>query len=194
MLLKISDVGSYPIAKIADFGNSRIMSTTDPTLQLESLSRLPGTLIYLPPEAHSGHYNDKLDIFSFGHMSLFVCTQTFRYLLPVKYLANRADGTEQWLARSEVERRKEYFAELHDIYTQYRPLMLECLEDGAHKRPSAKEVVRELERIRSTLISMDDVVDSPVEANDNNVHSAAPAGSEHAVWLQDSGEAKIDIN
>lgn len=76
VLLKVSKAGSCPFAKIADFGNSRIM-TTDPTIQLESSSGLPGTLVYLPPEAHTGNYNDKLDIFSFGHIALFVCTQFF---------------------------------------------------------------------------------------------------------------------
>jgi len=60
VLLRVSNAGSCPIAKITDFGNSRIM-TTDPTIQLESLSRLPGTLLYLPPEAHTGNYNDKID-------------------------------------------------------------------------------------------------------------------------------------
>ena len=72
VLLRVSNAGSCPIAKIADFGNSRIM-TTDPTIQLESSSGLPGTLVYLPPEAHTCNYNAKIDIFSFGHIALFVC-------------------------------------------------------------------------------------------------------------------------
>ena len=166
VLLKVSDAGSHSIAKIADFGNSRIM-TTDP-IQLESLSSVPGTIVYLPPEAHTHNYNAKIDIFSFGHIALFVCTQTFpRTLLPEKYLANCADGTKEWLARSEVERRREYFDKVHDRRYPV-PLMRKCLDDDADKRPSASEVVPELETICSTLIPMDDVVDSPVEANDSN--------------------------
>ena len=163
VLLKVSDAGSHPIAKIADFGNSRIM-TTDPILHLESLSGVPGTIVYLPPEAHTCDY--KIDIFSFGHIALFVCTQTFpRTLLPTKFTTTRADGTKKRLARSEVERRREYFDKVHD--RRYLPLMLKCLDDDADERPSASEVVRRLQSI-----PMDSVVDSPVGSNGDATSSA----------------------
>jgi len=191
VLLQVSEAGSCLLAKIADFGNSRIM-TTDPTIQLESLSRSPGTHLYLPPEAHTCNYNAKIDIFSFGHVALFVCTQFFTTkLLPIKDTITLADGTKERLIRSEVERRKDYFDKLYD--RQYLPLMKRCLDDDAEERPSASEVVSELEVIRATIL-MDDVVDSPVETNDSNGRAASLAESEHPIWLQGSGEPKIDIN
>lgn len=63
-------------AKISDMGNSRIV--TQHTGQLvQTLSRYPGSLAYMPPEAlsTSAKYGTSLDIFSFGHLALFTLTQ-----------------------------------------------------------------------------------------------------------------------
>ena len=45
--------------------------------RLGSLSQLPGTLVYMPPEALEDRprYGPSLDVFSFGHCALFTCTQ-----------------------------------------------------------------------------------------------------------------------
>ncbi len=63
-------------AKITDLGNSRMM-TLNPTQLAQTLSKNPGTTVYMPPEAFSTthRYGPPLDIFSFGHLSLFVFTQ-----------------------------------------------------------------------------------------------------------------------
>ena len=68
------------VAKITDFGNSRIVNL-QPGQLARTLSRLPGTLVYMPPEAFSvsSHYGPSLDVFSFGHLALFTLTQV-RYL------------------------------------------------------------------------------------------------------------------
>ena len=60
-------------AKITDFGNSRIVRL-EPT---RTLTRFPGTLVYMAPEAVSerGQYGPSLDVFSFGVLTLFVLTQ-----------------------------------------------------------------------------------------------------------------------
>ena len=64
------------IAKITDFGNSRIVSL-QPGQLARTLSSAPGTLVYMPPEALSdvSRYGPSLDIFSFGHLALFTLTQ-----------------------------------------------------------------------------------------------------------------------
>ena len=64
------------IAKITDFGNSRIINL-QPGQLARTLSRLPGTMLYMPPEAleASSRYGPSLDVFSFGHLSLFVGLQ-----------------------------------------------------------------------------------------------------------------------
>ena len=60
--------------KITDFGNSRFVQVERLS---RTLTRFPGTLVYMPPEALSdfGQYGPSLDIFSFGVLMLFVLTQ-----------------------------------------------------------------------------------------------------------------------
>ena len=64
------------VAKITDLGNSRIVNL-QPGQLARTLSQLPGTLVYMPPEALSAlsHYGPSLDVFSFGHLALFTLTQ-----------------------------------------------------------------------------------------------------------------------
>ena len=72
---------SYLVAKITDLGNSRIVNL-QPGQLARTLSRLPGTLVYMPPEALSAaaRYGPSLDVFSFGHLALFTLTQVQYYL------------------------------------------------------------------------------------------------------------------
>lgn len=60
------------IAKISDFGNSRFLPKD---FNPAKLSKMPGTMVYMPPEAITQYYGTKLDIFSFGHLALFTLTQ-----------------------------------------------------------------------------------------------------------------------
>ena len=64
------------VAKITDFGNARIVNL-QPGQLARTLSRLPGTLAYMPPEAMSAsaRYGPSLDVFSFGHLALFALNQ-----------------------------------------------------------------------------------------------------------------------
>ena len=76
-------LNSAMVAKISDLGNSRII---DQLL----MSCIPGTPSYMPPEAlyslpgceaDRSHYGTEMDIFSFGHLSLFTITQVGKILL-----------------------------------------------------------------------------------------------------------------
>ena len=64
------------VAKITDFGNSRIINL-QPGQFAHTLSRLSGTLVYMPPEAlsASSRCGPSLDVFYFGHLALFTITQ-----------------------------------------------------------------------------------------------------------------------
>ena len=64
------------VCKITDFGNSRIVNL-QPDVLAQTLTQVPGTISYMPPEAfgRSPRYDPSLDIFSFGHLSLFTLIQ-----------------------------------------------------------------------------------------------------------------------
>jgi len=63
------------VAKIGDLGNARIINL-EPD-KLRKLTRVPGTMSYMPPESFEDppQYGPQLDIFSFGHLALFTFTQ-----------------------------------------------------------------------------------------------------------------------
>ena len=67
---------NFLVGKITDLGNSRIVDV-QPGQLAQTLSRNPGTLVYMPPEAltTASRYGPSLDIFSFGHLGLFVGLQ-----------------------------------------------------------------------------------------------------------------------
>ena len=122
------------IAKIADLGNALMI---DPAKLSNTLSRAPGTLPYMPPEAilSQPQYNCMLDMFSFGHLGLFAVTQTYpESLLPSTYTD---PSTEMLHARSEVERREEYISTLIVKLTKdhvVTKIILQCLHNTPERR------------------------------------------------------------
>ena len=74
-------------AKIADLGNSRMVSLSSGHLA-QTLSRNPGTAVYMAPEAlnDSHRYGPSLDVFSFGHLSLYTLTQVIYTINVILFL------------------------------------------------------------------------------------------------------------
>lgn len=133
-------------AKIADLGNAYI---APPHHLVKIMTRVPGTVPYMPPEAFHPHfpYSEKLDVFSFGHLALYIMIQEEPYdnLLPSVY--PDPDNPEKVIGRSEIERRETSFDKLqmkfargHDIYS----LILQCLSNNPSSRPSANQVIKVL--------------------------------------------------
>lgn len=130
------------MAKISDLGSARIIQAHGISC---TLSRTPGTLVYMPPEANhpTPHYDTALDMFSFGHLALFIVLQEFPgSLLPYTY----PDPTnrERLAARTEVERRKDYIDQFIARVGSKSPiisLLKCCLSDVPQMRPSAAQVL-----------------------------------------------------
>ena len=132
-------------AKISDFGNSRIMDL-DPETTPETLTSLPGTLEYMPPEALGGSvaYDPSLDVFSFG---LFTVTQTPVQLLPATYPDRSTDKVH---GRSEVKRREGAVEAAEQLLSEYHTLvamMKKCLHNNPAQRPRTGELVTRLQEM-----------------------------------------------
>ena len=138
-------------AKIADFGNARIMNL-DPEATPQTFTCLPGTMDYMPPEAQddSAKYDPSLDVFSFGHLSLFTIIQSpVHPLLPPTYY----DAQGEFRPRSEVIRRREYLdiakkflGEEHSLVV----LIMQCLHNSPPQRPRTAELEARLQDSPST--------------------------------------------
>ena len=133
-------------AKIADLGNARMV---EPHRLNKTMSTAPGTLVYMPPEAIGVRpkYDAKLDMFSFGHLSLYTAIQEFPDdLLPSTYPdPSDADNLK---ARSEVQRREPYMTKLYKEFGKEHPLVKlirQCLHNAPQSRPSAEKAMEVLE-------------------------------------------------
>ena len=133
-------------AKVADFGNSRIMDL-DPEASPETFTSLPGTLEYMPPEAHGGSakYDPSLDVFSFGHLALLTITQTpVRPLLPSTY----PDSTGELRARSEVKRREEFVEKAEQLLSESLVAVIkQCLHNNPALRPCTGELLTKIQEM-----------------------------------------------
>lgn len=144
--------------KISDFGNSCVTGVElGSELFSQYLSKCPGTLCYMAPEALSSQkYRTEIDIFSFGHLSLFVGIQQSPYdLLPPNY-PEADDDDESVRGRTEVQRRQKYFTLLYSKIEEKHPLVIlikTCLRNIPKRRPGAHELVSKLDAMRTELPS-----------------------------------------
>ncbi len=124
-------------AKIADLGNALM---TDSKQLMNTLSKMPGTALYMPPEASGAKpvYDSSLDIFSFGHLSLYVAIEVFPdEILPATYTDIITEKVE---GNSEVKRREVYLRKLYnqkDLAREDHPfckMVTGCLHNLPNKR------------------------------------------------------------
>ena len=143
-------LNSAMVAKIADLGNSRIIDVRPG--QDVKLTKTPGNMYYMPPEAlhHNPRYNTGIDVFSFGVLSLFTLTQQFPNVKPATFTTS----TGTVIGLSEVERRADSLKQLYGDLGRDLPLVRlveQCLQNLPLKRPPITEVLRRLELVGEEL-------------------------------------------
>ena len=126
------------VAKIGDFGNSRIVDLK----AFEPLTTRPGTIDYMPPEAmEGGHYDEKLDIFSYSHLAIHVIIQTNPRPVNATYFEH---GT--LVPRTEVQRRQKYLDHMKSYLdggntNPFYLIVLKGLENDRRVRPSCEQII-----------------------------------------------------
>ena len=120
--------------------------------EIQSPTSESGTLAHMPPEAMEGstHYNSSLDVFSFGHLSLFTVIQSpVHPLLPPSY----ADPpTGELKVRSEVERREKFIRKAKELLSEDHSLLdliTKCLSNLTTERPCAAQLVKQLQKMKT---------------------------------------------
>ena len=153
-------------AKITDFGNSRFLDL-DPCTIPTTLTLIAGTPGYMPPEAQGEtpqavkkEFYPSLDVFSFGHLSLFTVTQTRVTVLPAAemdpetgrqcryyllwnlFFFSELIGSMKGL--TELERREQLVKKAEQQLSgnpDLLQLIKQCLHNLPAKRPSTSNVV-----------------------------------------------------
>ena len=124
-------------AKIADLGVAKLLDLQ--TQVAFSQTKAPGALHYMPPEAleEVPAYNWKLDIFSFGHLTLYVAAQ---HLPSVHELNDKAMYAALQQSTVQIQRRRRTIEQIggerHTLY----PLITQCLQDKVECRPTTTEL------------------------------------------------------
>ena len=184
---------SEMVAKIADLGMARIM----PHKKAATMTKGPGTLVYMPPEAMAhleqphhdqvAKYDASIDIFSFGVVAIFTLTQTF----PCNLLAANYRSGCRLIARTELERRQGYMGMIYNQLSNKHPLlqMIEGCLDFPEKRPRIHEVQCVLGEARA------DIKDEQKEMKKlellKALHKAHMKNQVRDLWVMAPGTCKI---
>ena len=121
-------------AKIADLGVAKLLDR-----QTQIAIAQTGTQDYMPPEAFQAvpAYDCKLDIFSFGHLTLYVAAQELPSVHELDdrtiYVALRQSTVQIWRRRRAIEC---IGGERHTLY----PLIIHCLQDKLERRPTTAKL------------------------------------------------------
>lgn len=131
-------------AKITDLGQARVLESRKSSLQSPLMTICPGNISYMPPEAcvENPVYNSKLDIFSFGHMIVYIVIQ--KWPMPLQEF-----DEVTMIKRTEVQRREQYIGEMGQGYNSLRTLAVSCLLNNPRLRPTTEELVKEMEMLCS---------------------------------------------
>ena len=141
-------IGEGSRAKITDFGMSKLIEANHLSTQL---TQCPGTGVYMPPEAlrNPPAYSAKLDVFSFGVLTLQIITCRFpdptlgkRLVEDARYPTGKIE-----VPIPEIDRRKSHI-ELVEKAHALLPLLQKCLNDNDMKRPYAKDICRTLDDLK----------------------------------------------
>ena len=131
-------------AKISDLGVAKILNLTP--LQLSRMTRAPGTLAYMPPEALSvqPRYDTRIDEFSYGVLMIHVLSGQW----PFPCEPNRVNprNRAELLPLSEAERRNQYLQDIGNAHP-LMGLILRCVSNDPERRARAAEIAQQVEHM-----------------------------------------------
>ena len=124
-------------AKIADLGVSKLFDRRE----VHTRTKVPGAMDFMPPESfgEAPKYDDKLDIFSFGHLIICLVNQK------APHVADKNITTEDVAnGQVQVSKRRESLRRMSDIHALPSTAVW-CLSDSPDRRPTSRELVEVLE-------------------------------------------------
>ena len=131
-------------AKISDLGVAKILNLTP--LQLSRMTRAPGTLAYMPPEALSEEprYGTRIDEFSYGVLMIHVLCG--RWPMPCEPVRVNPQNRTELLPLSEAERRNQYLQDIGNAHP-LMGLIHRCVSNDPEQRARAAEIVQQVEHM-----------------------------------------------
>ena len=136
-------------AKVTDFGMSKLVSVNP---RFTPLSMCPGNALYMSPEAlrQPPQYSTKLDVFSWGILTIQVMTRLFPNPGPQFNTVEERDGRIIHEVIPEHRRRKSHI----DLVDSKHPLLelaITCLQFNENSRPTADKLCVEMAELCQSL-------------------------------------------
>ena len=133
-------------AKIADLGVAKLFDKE--TVRKHTMTVAPGALDFMPPEstASSPKYDCKLDIFSFGHLTVYLVNQKAPIVADRLVTASDVEKKQMQVAK----RREALDRMSHQLGGSHHPLystVVQCLSDTPDQRPTSRDLVKTMEEI-----------------------------------------------
>ena len=133
--------------KIGDLGTARLV---DLRMQSRRMTKAPGTVDFMPPEAlaesENIRYDRALDVFSFGCVMLH--TFSHQWPTPSEPVVTDPETGLVTRGRSEIERRSRYFSKLDQSqFGTLIPMIETCLSNLPKNRISIVRICQELESL-----------------------------------------------
>ena len=139
-------IGEAFRAKVTDFGMGKL------TTHMTSLTKCPGTAVYMPPEAmlDSPVYKEELDCFQAGVLMVQTISRKYPDPGPAMNRVRNETSCTGWVkVIPETERRENHLRLVAATHPMY-PLIVHCLKDRDTERPSARQICRQLSGLRDT--------------------------------------------
>ena len=134
------------VAKIADLGVARMINV-DGKISSQYLTKVPGTVDFMPPEAFpdKANYDTSLDVFSYGGIIL----HTINGEWPTPTKSTDYDRVKcRVIGFNEVERRQKHLDKMTEEADALKPLVKSCLDYDPAKRLSIFELSERIKAIK----------------------------------------------
>ena len=128
-------------AKIADLGVAKLFDREKAMIHTKTLC--PGAKDFMPPECldESPKYDTQLDVFSFGHLTIYLTNQK------VPVVVDRMTPADVLNKQIQVGKRRRSLTKMggpgHPLYS----IAVQCLSDTPDQRPNSRDLVRRMEEL-----------------------------------------------
>ena len=145
-------------AKVSDFGMARLHDPEiTPSGHTNILTKMPGTDVYMPPEAAKSQpdYTETIDCFSFGVLVIQILTTLYpnpgdRHK-ELRIVHPEAPKGVAKVQIEEKERRKDHICMI-DSNNPLLKIALKCISDEPCERPSARNMCEALESLKASVV------------------------------------------
>ena len=137
-------------AKIGDLGTAK-MIRADSKQTKSRLTRAPGTLHFMPPEALEEEdpvYGTPVDVFSFAVVALHLFSE--EWPTPISQV-KKDPKTKKLIALTEAERRQRYLDKMNGGASVLKKMIEKCLENDPNDRPLIKEMSKIIKPLKVSI-------------------------------------------